>query len=146
MARDDKDSEKDDGKISRKKYEKRLKKLHGELVRLQEWVVHKGVKACIVFEGRDGAGKGGTIKALTDRVSPRGFASSRCRTVVTREEPDGTQRYLPHCWPPARYHWDRSWVQPRGRGTGDGLLSQDRRGLLKVVPNVERAIIESGVI
>ena len=58
-------------KLSRKEYESELARLHVELVKLQQWVVHKGLKVCIVFEGRDGAGKGGTIKALTDRVSPR---------------------------------------------------------------------------
>jgi hypothetical protein len=56
-----------------KLYEARLKDLHVELVKLQQWVVHKGLKVCVIFEGRDGAGKGGTIKALTERVSPRVF-------------------------------------------------------------------------
>ncbi len=64
-------------KLSRKEYEKRLATLHVELVKLQEWVRHKGLKVCILFEGRDGAGKGGTIKAIVERVSPRVFASSR---------------------------------------------------------------------
>src|SRR6478735_3154838 len=59
--------------MSNKEYSRELKKLHIELVKLQEWVKHKGLKVCIVFEGRDGAGKGGTIKAITDRVSPRVF-------------------------------------------------------------------------
>src|SRR5262245_37381084 len=59
--------------MSGKDYDRELKKLHAELVKLQQWVVHKGLKVCIVFEGRDGAGKGGTIKALTERVSPRVF-------------------------------------------------------------------------
>ena len=62
-----------DQPLSRKDYERELKKLHVQLVRLQQWVVHKGLKVCIVFEGRDGAGKGGTIKAITERVSPRIF-------------------------------------------------------------------------
>src|SRR5262245_62276551 len=61
------------GKLKRKEYERKLKKLHVELVRLQQWVQHKGLKICIVFEGRDGAGKGGNIKAITERVSPRVF-------------------------------------------------------------------------
>ncbi len=59
--------------LDNKAYEKALRKLHVELVKLQRWVVHKGLKVCIVFEGRDGAGKGGTIKAITERVSPRIF-------------------------------------------------------------------------
>ena len=62
--------------LDNKAYEKALRKLHVELVKLQRWVVHKGLKVCIVFEGRDGAGKGGTIKAITERVSPRIFGSS----------------------------------------------------------------------
>ena len=61
--------------LKRKDYEKELAKLHGELVKLQEWVKHKGLKVAIVFEGRDGAGKGGAIKAITERVSPRVFRS-----------------------------------------------------------------------
>ena len=60
-------------KLDKKSYEQELKRLHVELVRLQQWVVHEGLKVCIVFEGRDGAGKGGTIKAITERVSPRVF-------------------------------------------------------------------------
>ena len=62
-----------EGKMSEKAYAKELKRLHAELVTLQQWVIHKGLKVCIVFEGRDGAGKGGTIKAITERVSPRVF-------------------------------------------------------------------------
>ncbi len=61
-----------------KKYEKELRKLQGELCQLQEWVKHKGLRVIIVFEGRDAAGKGGTIRALTERVSPRVFRSWRC--------------------------------------------------------------------
>ena len=64
---------KNEDKLKRKDYEEELEKLHVELVHLQEWVKLKGVKVCIVFEGRDGAGKGGTIKAITERVSPRVF-------------------------------------------------------------------------
>src|SRR5580700_10762416 len=59
--------------LKRKEYERHLSELHVELVKLQEWVKHKGLKVCIAFEGRDGAGKGGTIKAITERVSPRVF-------------------------------------------------------------------------
>ena len=62
-----------DGKLKNKNYEQELAKLHVELVKLQQWVVHEGLKVCIVFEGRDGAGKGGVIKAITERVSPRVF-------------------------------------------------------------------------
>ena len=77
--------------LKKKKYEKALKKLHIELVKLQEWVKYKGLKVCIVFEGRDGAGKGGTIKALTDRVSPRVF---RVLALPTPSERERSQMYI----------------------------------------------------
>ncbi len=77
------------GELKRKDYEKELERLHIELVKIQRWVVHKGLKVCIVFEGRDGAGKGGTIKAITERVSPR-VLSHCCPAGAdpTRKEPD----------------------------------------------------------
>jgi polyphosphate kinase len=77
---------KDKGKLRTKKYEKQLAKLHVELVRLQEWVKAKGTKVCIVFEGRDGAGKGGTIKAITERVSPRVFRVVALPSPTEREK------------------------------------------------------------
>jgi polyphosphate kinase 2 (PPK2 family) len=90
-------------RLSGKDYERELEKLHVELVKLQQWVVHKGLKVCIVFEGRDGAGKGGTIKALTERVSPRVFGSWRCprrRSARSRRcTPSATSGTCP---PPAR--------------------------------------------
>ena len=75
--------------LKRKDYDKRLTRLHVELVKLQEWVVHKGLKVCIVFEGRDGAGKGGTIKAITERAEPaRVSGRGPACTHRTRKEPD----------------------------------------------------------
>src|SRR4029453_12605948 len=73
-------------KLSNKDYERELKKLHIELVKLQEWVKAKGLKVCIVFEGRDGAGKGGTIKAITERVSPRAFRVIALPAPTEREK------------------------------------------------------------
>ena len=70
-------------KMKRKQYEKELRKLQTELCRLQEWVKLKGLRVIVVFEGRDAAGKGGTIKAITERVSPRFSGSSRCRPLRT---------------------------------------------------------------
>src|SRR5690348_17746431 len=82
-------------KLSRKEYEKELGKLHEELVKVQEWVKDKGKKICIVFEGRDGAGKGGTIKAITDRVSPRVFRVIALASPTEREKSQlYIQRYL----------------------------------------------------
>ena len=76
----------DSRKLKTKKYNKQLRKLHVELVKLQEWVKHKGLKVCIVFEGRDGAGKGGTIKAITERVSPRVFRVIALPAPTEREK------------------------------------------------------------
>ena len=83
-----------------KEYERELKRLHVELVKLQEWVRHKGLKVCILFEGRDGAGKGGTIKAITERVSPRVFRVIALPTPTEREQ---SQMYIQRVSaPPAR--------------------------------------------
>src|SRR5262249_35227474 len=79
------------GQLSNKAYERELKKLHVELVKVQRWVVEKGLKVCIVFEGRDGAGKGGTIKAITERVSPRIFRVIALPAPTEREK---TQMYI----------------------------------------------------
>lgn len=83
--------------LDNKAYEKALRKLHVELVKLQRWVVHKGLKVCIVFEGRDGAGKGGTIKAITERVSPRIFRVVALPSPTEREKSQlYFQRYIKH--------------------------------------------------
>ena len=100
---------KDKEKLKRKDYDKELERLHGELVTLQEWVKHKGLKVCVVFEGRDGAGKGGTIKAITERVSPRVFRVVALTAPTEREKSQMyLQRYLPHL--PARLYQLRSKI------------------------------------
>ncbi|MGO4314282.1 polyphosphate kinase 2, partial [Pseudomonas sp. KB_15] len=97
--------------MSNKDYLAALRELHVELVKLQQWVVQSGSKICIVFEGRDGAGKGGTIKALTERVSPRIFRVVALPAPTDREKSQMyVQRYLPHL--PAAGEiviFDRSW-------------------------------------
>ncbi|MFH7090843.1 hypothetical protein ACHWWK_26290 [Klebsiella pneumoniae] len=102
--------------LDNKAYEKALRKLHVELVKLQRWVVHKGLKVCIVFEGRDGAGKGGTIKAITERVSPRvSFGSSPYLAHRARKSQLYFQRYIKHL--PAAGEiviFDRSWYNRAG--------------------------------
>ncbi len=102
--------------LKRKAYEKELKKLHVELVKLQEWVRHEGRKVCIIFEGRDGAGKGGVIKAITERVSPRIFRVIALPAPTEREKSQMyIQRYLPHL--PAGGEiviFDRSWYNRAG--------------------------------
>jgi polyphosphate kinase 2 len=138
-----------DDKLGRKEYERVLGKMHGELVKLQQWVVHKGLKVCIVFEGRDGAGKGGTIKAITDRVSPRVFRVLALPAPSSRERSQMyIQRYIPHL--PAAGEvviFDRSWYNRAGveRVMGFTEHSEVERFLRGVSP-VERAIVDSGVI
>ncbi len=83
--------------LKTKEYEQELRRLHVELVKLQQWVVAKGLKVCIVFEGRDGAGKGGTIKAITERVSPRVFRVVALPAPTEKEKTQlYFQRYVPH--------------------------------------------------
>jgi polyphosphate kinase 2 (PPK2 family) len=103
-------------KMTRKAYEAELSKLQAELVAMQEWVKASGAKICVVFEGRDSAGKGGTIKALTDRVSPRVFRVVALPTPTEREKSQMyVQRYVPHL--PAAGEvviFDRSWYNRAG--------------------------------
>src|SRR5216684_1845542 len=138
-----------DGKLKRKEYERELARLHVEFVKLQQWVVHKGLKVCIVFEGRDGAGKGGTIKALTERVSPRIFRVFALPAPTEREKSQMyIQRYLPHL--PAAGEvviFDRSWYNRAGVERVMGFCDEEHvKKFLAMVPAVEKAIIESGVI
>jgi len=135
--------------LSNKDYEKALKKLHVELVRLQEWVKHAGLKVCIVFEGRDGAGKGGTIKALTERVSPRVFRVIALPAPTERQLSQMyLQRYITYL--PAAGEvviFDRSWYNRAGVERVMGFTPENEvKRFLAGVPMVERAIVDSGVI
>jgi len=135
--------------LSSKDYARELKKLHVELVKLQEWVKHAGLKVCVVFEGRDGAGKGGTIKAITERVSPRVFRVIALPAPTEREKSQMyLQRYLPLL--PAAGEvviFDRSWYNRAGVERVMGFCTEEQaQKFLKVVPMVEKAIVESGVI
>ena len=137
------------GKLSRKKYEAELFKLHAELVKLQQWVVHKGLKVCIVFEGRDGAGKGGTIKAITERVSPRVFRVVALPSPTEREKSQMyAQRYIPHL--PAAGEiviFDRSWYNRAGVERVMGFCSEEEaQRFLEVAPHFEKLMIESGIV
>jgi polyphosphate kinase 2 len=137
------------GKLGRKEYEAELEKLHVELVKLQRWVVHKGLKVCIVFEGRDGAGKGGTIKALTERVSPRIFRIVALPAPTEREKSQMyVQRYVPHL--PAAGEvviFDRSWYNRAGVERVMGFCSEKEvRWFLQTVPQFEFAMVKSGII
>lgn len=136
-------------KLKRKAYDKELARLHVELVKLQEWVKYKGLKVCIVFEGRDGAGKGGAIKAITERVSPRVFRVVALPAPTEREKSQMyVQRYLPYL--PAAGEvviFDRSWYNRAGVERVMGFCSDEQvEKFLKLVPGVEKAIVESGII
>jgi polyphosphate kinase 2 len=135
-------------KLKARDYEKELERLHVELVKLQEWVKYKGLKVCIVFEGRDGAGKGGTIKAITERVSPRVFRVVALPAPTEREKSQMyLQRYLTHL--PAAGEvviFDRSWYNRAGVERVMGFCSEKEvQKFLRAVPLVERAIVDSGI-
>jgi polyphosphate kinase 2 len=136
-------------KLSSKDYDRALKKLHVELVSMQQWVVAKGLKVCIIFEGRDGAGKGGTIKAITERVSPRVFRVIALPAPTEREQSQMyAQRYLPHL--PAAGEvviFDRSWYNRAGVERVMGFCTEEQaRDFLRVVPMFEQLMVNSGII
>ena len=137
------------GKLDKKTYERELRRLHVELVKLQRWVVHAGLKVVIVFEGRDTAGKGGTIKAITERVSPRVFRVVALPAPNDREKSQMyIQRYLPHL--PAAGEvviFDRSWYNRAGVERVMGFCEErEVRRFLDAVPAVEKAMTESGIL
>jgi polyphosphate kinase len=136
-------------KLTGKAYEEELERLHVELVKLQQWVVHKGLRVCVVFEGRDGAGKGGTIKAITERVSPRVFRVVALPAPTEREKSQMyLQRYMRH-FPAAGeiVIFDRSWYNRAGVERVMGFCSDEQvRKFLAMVPLVEKALVDSGAI
>jgi polyphosphate kinase 2 len=136
-------------RLSNKAYDKELKKLHIELVKLQQWVVAKGLKVCILFEGRDGAGKGGTIKAITERVSPRVFRVVALPAPTEREKSQMyIQRYLPHL--PAAGEviiFDRSWYNRAGVERVMGFCTEyEAKVFLKQAPVFERMLVDDGIL
>lgn len=138
----------ENAKLRNKDYCKELERLHVELVKLQMWVQETGAKICIVFEGRDGAGKGGTIKALTERVSPRVFRVVALPAPTDREKSQMyIQRYLPHL--PAAGEvviFDRSWYNRAGVERVMGFCTDAQvESFMKAVPLVEQAIVASGI-
>ena len=136
-------------KMKRKAYEREMRVLHGELVAMQDWVKSSGAKICIVFEGRDTAGKGGTIKRITERVSPRVFRIVALPTPTEREKSQMyVQRYIQH-FPAAGevVIFDRSWYNRAGVEHVMGFCTEEQvKQFLKVVPAVEKAVVDSGVI
>jgi polyphosphate kinase 2 len=139
------------GKTERMKgkaYEKELARLHAELVNLQEWVKLKGLKVCVVFEGRDGAGKGGVIKAITERVSPRVFRVVALPAPTDREKTQMyAQRYMPHL--PAAGEiviFDRSWYNRAGVERVMGFCTEAQaKAFLQIVPTFEKLMVDSGI-
>jgi polyphosphate kinase len=149
MPDDEKNHRAGKGKLKRKEYEKELARLHVELVKLQQWVVRKGLKVCIIFEGRDGAGKGGTIKAITERVSPRIFRVVALPAPTEREKSQMyAQRYLPYL--PAAGEiviFDRSWYNRAGVERVMGFCTEEQATrFLQMVPAFEKVVVEDGII
>ena len=134
--------------MSRKEFDKEMEKLQVELVKLQEWVKATGAKICVVFEGRDTAGKGGVIRRITERVSPRVFRVVALGTPTEREKSQMYfQRYIPYL--PAAGEvvlFDRSWYNRAGVERVMGFATPEQVDyFLRYTPFVERAIIQSGV-
>jgi polyphosphate kinase len=136
-------------KLKRKEYEKELQRLQAELCRLQEWVKHTGARIIVVFEGRDGAGKGGTIKAITERVSPRVFRVVALPAPSDREKSQMYfQRYMQH-FPAAGevVIFDRSWYNRAGVEHVMGFCTKDEhRRFLELCPEIEKYIVDAGIM
>jgi polyphosphate kinase len=136
-------------KLTRKAYEKEMRQLHGELVAMQEWVKASGAKICIVFEGRDTAGKGGTIKRITERVSPRVFHVIALSAPTEREKSQMyVQRYVPHL--PAAGEvviFDRSWYNRAGVERVMGFCKpEETERFLDLAPSFEKTMVDSGIL
>jgi polyphosphate kinase 2 len=135
-------------KMKRKEYEQEMRRLHGELVAMQEWVKATGAKICVVFEGRDTAGKGGTIKRITERVSPRVFHVIALSAPSEREKSQMyLQRYVPH-FPAAGevVIFDRSWYNRAGVEPVMGFCTPEQtERFLEQVPAFEKAMVDSGI-
>jgi len=135
-------------KMKRKEYEHQMRILHGELVVMQEWVKDAGAKICVVFEGRDTAGKGGTIKRITERVSPRVFRVVALPAPTDREKSQMyIQRYLPH-FPAAGevVIFDRSWYNRAGVEPVMGFCApEETERFLELAPAVEKAMADDGI-
>lgn len=148
MSKKNRKSDDTDGKLKRKTYETELRKLQAELCKLQEWVRHKGLRVIVVFEGRDAAGKGGTIRAITERVSPRVF---RVVALPAPSDSEKTQlylqRYLPH-FPAAGeiVIFDRSWYNRAGVETVMGFCTPEQHEkFLERCPEIEQYMVDGGI-
>jgi polyphosphate kinase 2 len=139
----------DEEKLSRKQYEKELRRLQAELCRLQDWVKYKGLRIIVVFEGRDAAGKGGTIRAITERVSPRVFRVVALPAPSDREKSQMyMQRYLQH-FPAAGeiVIFDRSWYNRAGVEYVMSFCTKAQHDhFLDICPEMEKYIVDAGII
>src|SRR3982751_3902384 len=149
MSKQDKSKNGKSEKLKNKDYIKELRELQAELCHLQEWVKHKGLRVIILFEGRDAAGKGGTIRALTERVSPRVFRTVALPAPSDREKSQMyLQRYMAH-FPAAGevVIFDRSWYNRAGVEHVMGFCSKEQhRRFLKLCPAVEKYMVDGGII
>jgi polyphosphate kinase 2 len=148
MSKKDKTKDAEPEKLKGKVYMKELRKLQAELCHLQEWVKHKGLRVIIVFEGRDAAGKGGTIRALTEKVSPRVFRTVALPAPSERERSQiYMQRYMAHF--PSKGEiviFDRSWYNRAGVEYVMGFCTKKQHDrFLEVCPDVEKFIVDSGI-
>src|SRR4029079_14242852 len=140
---------KDRDRLKSKAYEKQLRKLQAELCKVQEWVKHKGLRVVIIFEGRDAAGKGGTIKAITERVSPRVFRVVALPAPSDREKSQlYLQRYVNHLPAPGEIViFDRSWYNRAGVEYVMGFCPKvEHQRFLELCPVVEKFIVDSGIL
>jgi polyphosphate kinase len=148
MAKQKKETANLKPKLKRKVYEKELQQLQAELCQLQEWVKHDGQRIILILEGRDAAGKGGTIKAITERVSPRVFRVSALPAPSDREKSElYMQRYVRH-FPAAGeiVIFDRSWYNRAGVEHVMGFCSgKERRRFLELCPKIEKYIVDAGI-
>ncbi len=148
MSKKNKPADNNGKKLKTKKYEKELRRLQAELCILQEWVKHKGMRIMIIFEGRDGAGKGGTIRAITERVSPRVFRVVALPAPSDREKTQMyMQRYMAH-FPAAGeiVIFDRSWYNRAGVEHVMGFCSKEQhQHFLELCPVVERFVVNAGI-
>src|SRR6476659_6344648 len=139
----------DKSKLKRTIYEKELRKLQVQLCQLQDWVKHKGLRVIIVFKGRDAAGKGGTIKAIAERVSPRVFRVVALPAPSSREKTQMYfQRYIPH-FPAAGevIIFDRSWYNRAGVEYVMGFCTEEEhRRFLELCPQVEKYVVDGGIM
>jgi polyphosphate kinase len=139
----------EDKSLKRKEYERELRRLQAELSKLQDWVKYKGLRVIVVFEGRDAAGKGGTIRAITERVSPRVFRLVALPAPSDREKSQMyMQRYMQY-FPAAgeMVIFDRSWYNRAGVEHVMGFCTDEQhREFLKLCPTVEKYIVDAGII